>query len=60
MEEVFQRFFEWFPRFLGVSAVILLATHLAARFIRGRRSKSDSASDQSSNSRISSDKAKSS
>lgn len=37
MEEALQRFAEWLIRFVVISAVVLLVTHLIARSLRSKK-----------------------
>lgn len=44
MEEVFQRFTEWFIKFVIVSAVILVGAHLLARSMRAKKNQKNQSS----------------
>lgn len=46
MEEVFQRFTEWFIKFVIVSALLLVGAHLLARSMRTKKNQSSKTDDQ--------------
>ena len=46
MEEVFSRFANWFIRFVVVSGVLLLVTHLIARSLRNKKKKASKTDDE--------------